>query len=261
MGFFAIVIDALAIFIVGGVGDVLRPKVGLRDRRIILQSCGAVVFVLGLGGFMTTMVDITAKQAEIDGSFFPAVMLVAGLGIGYALRVEDGLLKVGRVFVGFFDRDKKKKRLDPSLVAENFDGLLVRGEDQFGYGFALSTVLVSSGVFFMNAVTGNTEIALVKAAVDAVLVFALAVVYGGGAAMSALSVVVMQGVLGFVFFMGGEANMTPKFIDQMTVLSAMIMTVAGCVMISGKRFKVGDLLPAYGTALVYQLAVVSVMPV
>lgn len=260
MGVLVIAVNALAIFIAGGMGDVLRSKVSLRDRRIILQICGAVVLLLGAGGLFAFMVDTATKQAEPEGSFLPVVMLLIGWGVGHVLRIQQGLLKLGRVFVCFFDRDKKEKRVDPSLTTDDFEGLLADGEDQFGYGFMLATVLVSSGVFFMNVAAGNTDMGFAKVAIDALVVFALGVVYGGGASMSALSVIVLQGVLGLIFSLCSAEIITTKFIGQMTVMSGLIMTLAGGVMVTGKRMKVADLLPGYALALVYQLAVVPAMP-
>lgn len=261
MGLLVIAVNALAIFIVGGVGDALRSRVSLRDRRILLQVCGTLAFVLGTGGLVATMVDTAAKQAEIKGTILAVVALAIGWGLGRAFCFENLLLYIGRGFVCFFDRDKKKhRRVAPSVSAssDSTDGLLVKESDRFGYGFVLMTVLVCSGPFFMDAVTGNGGMAFVQVGVNAVLALALGLTYGGGVSMAALSMVVIQGLLALVCLFGGEARITPEFIGQLRMISTLLMAFAGGIMISGKRMRVSDLLLAYPVAVLYQMVVALV---
>ncbi len=144
-----------------------------------------------------------------------------------------------------FDTAGKKRRLSD---LPTYDLPNPRSGSLFADGFALATLLCAiSAMGLRGAVTdglhGDPKELFIKAIIDAVLVFALAAVYGSGATFGAVSVLVAEGLMTLLSLTVGDL-LTPTLISHLCIVAAIITLGTGIGLCLGKRWKVINLLPA-----------------
>jgi uncharacterized protein len=179
----------------------------------------------GLGLF-TALIAITMGQRVFtDPAVRPgddlAVLaaILAGVVIGELLRLHDGLEALGDWFQRRLARGTR-----PSRIAEGF----VTASLVFCVGPL--TILGS----LENGLTGDITLLAVKSLLDGVASIAFAAALGAGVALSALTVLVVQGGIATFAFLLRDA------MDEPTILA---ITAAGGVILVGVALRLLDLKP------------------
>lgn len=200
------------------VGTVIGLLIGSRMRPRMQES-----LVTGLG-FFTILIAISmgiriftdpAAQPGDDLAVLAAVLV--GVAIGELLRLHDGLEWLG----GWFQRRLARSER-PSRISEGF----VTASLVFCVGPL--TILGS----LENGLTGDLRLLAIKSLLDGVASIAFAAALGPGVALSAITVLLVQGSI------AGGAFLLRDVMDAPTILA---ITAAGGVILLGVALRLLDL--------------------
>ncbi len=295
-----IVVNVLAIFIAGSIGVMFRGKLKVRFQEIILQAVGLIVIAMGVRYAWTGLFVLDEKQLETEGTLLVLFALVVGTVFGEALRIDRGLSRIGGFLRKYADKDTtqsgaqnaktsatdRKQAVRQARAAATGQALseasMPRAERRklsqfptydmptesgnlFTDGFTLATLLCALNAMGLNGaisegMTGDTKVLFIKAAIDAVIIFALATVYGVGATCAALPVLAVEGFATIMVIAKPEL-FTPTLINQLTLISAVMTLAAGICLCFGKRLRVINMLPAWLIPPIYELIVAAIKKV
>ena len=217
-------------------GTLIGLLIGSRMRPRMQES-----LVTGLG-FFTALIAISmgirvftdaAAQPGDDLAVLAAVLV--GVAIGELLRLHDGLERLG----GWFQRRLARPER-PSRISEGF----VTASLVFCVGPL--TILGS----LENGLTGDLRLLAIKSLLDGVASIAFAAALGPGVALSAITVLLVQGSI------AGGAFLLRDVMDAATILA---ITAAGGVILLGvalrllelKAVRVANFLPALVLAPIF----------
>ena len=191
-------------------------------KQTLMQALGLAVLVIG------------AKMALSGADLIPAVAcLLLGALTGETARIEHGVERMG---------EELKRRF-------------ASGSGTFVEGFVTATVLFITGAMtivgcIQDGTTGNADTLLLKSMLDGVASVALASTLGVGVAFSALSVLVVQGLLtllaGHLVFL-----QEPRVLASITQTGGMIILGIGINLLGLASIRVGNLIPALVYAACY----------
>ena len=249
-----IIIDAIAIILGCSLGVMIKYEFPAWVKRLILQGIGFAALLFGAysllfdGWFSAETIGV-----EIEGSFLIVVALLMGGLFGEALRLDRGLDKLGAALRKFDSRSAVTKKDIKAKSAE------LRSGDRFVEGFTTATILCAFSTMAFTAtlsacLDGDNKTILIKAAVDAVVVFLLAKVYGTGAGFAVVPTLTVEGILAIVAT-ARTAWLTPAYVLHLTIISSVILIVEGINLAFDKRLKVVNLLPAFFIGPLYWWAI------
>jgi len=207
------------------IGLLIGSRMTSKMQSSLLTGLGLFTLLIGLSMGLRIFND-SAAQAGDDLAVLGAVLL--GVAIGELLRLHDGLEWIGAWF---------QRRLSsgdrPSRIAEGF----VTASLVFCVGPL--TILGS----LTNGLTGDTQLLAIKSLLDGVASIAFAAALGPGVALSAISVLAIQGSI------AASAVPLRDVMDEATILA---ITTAGGIILLGvalrllelKAVRVASFLPA-----------------
>jgi uncharacterized membrane protein YqgA involved in biofilm formation len=203
------------------IGVLLGVRLPERLRVTALQVVALVVLVIGLRDAFGT-----------HNIVIPLVSLILGAAIGEALRIEDRLESLGQAVRRRFDRggDEDDTRFVEGFVAAS----LV---------FCIGPLTILGSIRDGLGGPDHAQLLLVKAALDGTVSVAFASTLGWGVGFSALTVLVIQGVLTLA---AGAADrlLTARMIVEMTATGGFLVIGIGLRLLEVKKVAVGSLLPA-----------------
>ena len=94
-----------------------------------------------------------------------------------------------------------------------------------------------------DGLIGNGETLYAKSVLDLIIVMVLASTMGIGAAFSAVSVGVYQGLI-TLFAVWVAPLLSDSLIQNLSMVGSVLIFAVGCNVAFGKKFRVGNLLPA-----------------
>ena len=207
------------------IGLLIGGRMPERIRDGLTTGLGFFTVLLAISMGIRVFTDPSALAGD-DLAVLGAVL--AGVAVGEILRLHDGLEALG----GWFQR-RLAREDRPSRVAEGF----VTASLVFCVGPL--TILGS----LENGLTGDIRLLAVKSLLDGVAAVAFAAALGPGVALSALTILVIQGGI------AGGAFLLRDVLDPATILA---ITSAGGVILLGvalrlleiKAVRVASFLPA-----------------
>lgn len=185
-------------------------------RESLVTGLGLFTALIGASMGLRVFTDAAAQPGD-DLAVLAAILL--GVGIGELLRVHDGLEALGAWFQRRLARGER-----PSRIAEGF----VTASLVFCVGPL--TILGS----LENGLTGDIRLLAIKSVLDGVASIAFAAALGWGVALSALTVLVVQGGI------AGGAFLLRDVMDAPTILA---ITAAGGVILLGVALRLLELKP------------------
>ena len=207
-----------AAIIAGGLlGCLLRGGIREQLRRTINYGLAMCVIIIGVGGALKT-----------ENTLAMIVSVVVGSVIGEALRIEDGVNRLGDWAQGRF----------------------AKGDTGFAAGFVNASLLFCVGAM---AVVGSLEAGLLnkpdtllaKSALDGVFSVILASTFGPGVIFSAVPVLAYQG--GIALLSGVLSPLlTDPLINEMSAVGSLLIIGIGVNSMEclKDRIRVGNMLPA-----------------
>ena len=204
------------------VGTLIGLAVGVRMparmQTSLTTGLGLFVVLIGLSMGLRIFTDPAAQPGD-DLAVMAAVLI--GVAIGELLRLHDGLEWLGGWFQRRLAGDNPTR---PSRIAEGF----VTASLVFCVGPL--TILGSLD----NGLTGDVQLLAIKSMLDGVASIAFAAALGPGVALSALTVLIVQGGI------AGAAFLLRDVMDDATILA---VTAAGGVILLGVALRLLDLKP------------------
>jgi uncharacterized protein len=200
------------------VGLLFGARMPARMQSSLTTGLGLFTLLIGLSMGLRIFIDPVARPGD-DLAVLGAVLL--GVAIGELLRLHDGLEWLGGWFQRRLARDD---HLRPSRIAEGF----VTASLVFCVGPL--TILGSLD----NGLTGDVQLLAIKSLLDGVASIAFAAALGPGVALSALTVLVVQGGI------AGGAFLLRDVLDDSTILA---VTAAGGVILLGVSLRLLELKP------------------
>ena len=254
------VVNALLIMGAGSLGFILYKRLKPLAKDIVTRSLGLAVLLLGVSEIWECLFVLEDTKLEITGTMLVVFSLLVGLLFGYALNLDGAFGKLGlllhRIVFGSpctqsTDKAKgKKEELPPQLLAAH----LVE-QRNCAEGFTMAVVLCAfSSLLITNFLTGRMTDdpipLLIKLAIDFVIVFLLASVYGSGVPFAGIVVLISEGVLGLVYTWWGDI-LTPEVLDQTALVGAVILLLGGITLCTGKKLRPANLIPALFIPVIY----------
>lgn len=233
---FGTIINTAAVIAGGIAGVVLKKGIPENCQKILMQACGIATIFIGVSGTLKEMLVINGSSIETKGTFLLILSLVLGGLAGSLLSIEDRLERLGELL--------KKK-----LHSEK--------DTQFVEGFVTSTLVICIGAMAIvgaieDGLTGNFSTLTAKAILDFVIVMIFASTLGKGVIFSALPLFLYQGAITLLAAVLGDF-MSPSLISDISFVGSALIFCVGANIAFGKKFNVGNMLPALLVPVIYQL--------
>jgi len=211
------IINTATVVFGGGCGVFFGRKIPNRVKDLVVQTIGLVTIGLGLSDVLKTY-----------NMVIPLVSLVAGGIIGEILRIESGLERLGSTLQRRF--------------ASGSD------ESSFVRGFVTASLLFCVGPLTilgaLEDASGKTpQLYIIKGTLDGFMSMILTAAHGIGAAFSALSVFVVQGIL----TLGGtsiDAVLTERMQTEMFATGGFAVLAIGLNLLQLTKIRLGSLIPS-----------------
>jgi uncharacterized membrane protein YqgA involved in biofilm formation len=207
------------------IGVLVGSRMPSRMQSSLTTGLGIFTLLIAFGMGLRIFTD-PAVQPGDDLAVLGAVL--AGVAIGEALRLHDGLEALGAWFQARLARGSQ-----PSRIAEGF----VTASLVFCVGPL--TILGS----LQNGLTGDTQLLAVKSLLDGVASIAFAAALGPGVALSALTVLVVQGGIAAFAFLLRDVMDGPTIL-AITAAGGVILVGVGLRLLDLKPVRVASFLPA-----------------
>ncbi len=213
----ATIVNTLTVILGGLIGMLLRGKIAQRFQDSVSVGVGLITLVLGM------------SMALSGGTLLLIIpSLVLGGLLGTALKVEDGILKVGG-------------GLKKLISSKEESG-------SFATGFLDATVLFCVGPMTIvgsieAGLQGNYDVIFTKSAMDGFMAIILAAASGMGVVFSALSVLIVQGAI--TLAAGALAPVvTEGILAEIGALGGYLILMIALNLLNLKKVRTADFLPA-----------------
>jgi uncharacterized protein len=198
------------------VGVAIGSRMPARMQESLVTGLGFFTLLIAVSMGLGIFTDPVAQPGD-DLAVLAAVL--AGVAIGELLRIQDGLEWLG----GWFQR-RLARGERPSRIAEGF----VTASLVFCVGPL--TILGS----LENGLTGDIRLLAIKSLLDGVASIAFAAALGWGVALSAITVLLVQGGI------AAGASALSSVMDPITILA---VSSAGGIILLGVAVRLLDLKP------------------
>ena len=222
------ILNVITVLVGTGLGLLIGHRMPHRMQESLVTGLGFFTVLISISLGLRLFTDPLAQPGD-ELAVLAAVL--AGVAIGELLRLQDGLEALGAWFQRrFVETGEDSAR---SRVAEGF----VTASLVFCVGPL--TILGS----LQNGLTGDAQLLAIKSLLDGVAAIAFAAALGWGVALSAITVLVVQG--GIAAF----ATLLAPVLDDITILA---ITATGGIILLGialrlldlKQVRVANFLPA-----------------
>ncbi len=208
----------------GALGTLLGNRLPDKMRRTVLDGLGLMTVVIGV-----TMA-IGTKNALI-----PLFSILIGGLLGEALRIEDGLERLGQW---------AETRLGRVFGASG--GRTAQGFITASLIFCVGPMTVLGSI--QDGLTGDYTLLAIKSLMDGFAAMALAASLGAGVMLSAGTVLAYQGglsllAMAFGAALGGVTQTTP-WVVEMTATGGVVILSIAFLLLDIKRVRAANLLPA-----------------
>ena len=226
------------------IGLVLKGGLPERFEKTIMSALGLCSFFIGIGGALENMLVIEDGAISTQYTMLLVLCMAIGAIIGEWMNIELRLEQFG-------DWCKSKFRVSGKNSATFVDG------------FVSSSLLFCVGAMAIvgsleDGLNGNYTILFAKSIMDGVAAIVFSASLGVGVYLSCLALLVYQGgiTLLAVFI---RPFLTDQLIGQMSFVGSVLIFAIGFNLAFGKKFKVGNLLPAMFLPILF-LAIKTVFP-
>lgn len=222
--------------VAGGLVGLLFSK-GLKEatRDMLMKACGIAVIFIGVSGALSGMLTITDGIISTKGTMLLIFSLVLGSLAGQWIDIESKLDILG---------EKIKKAIKR------------KNDSRFVDGFVNASLTVCIGAMaivgsMQDGMSGDFSMLAAKSVLDFVVVIVFASAYGLGAVFSAVPVLVYQGVITLIAAFCGSF-VSQVIIDDLSFVGSVLIFCVGVNLAFGKKFKVGNMLPALIIPVLYE---------
>lgn len=232
------IINTIAVIVGSGIGLFLKNGIKKKLQDMLMKACGVAVIFIGIAGTLQGMLTIHNGRMETQGTMLLIFSLVIGGFIGEIIDIEKWLDSLG---------------LKLKSLAK------IKNDNHFVEGFVNSSLIICIGAMaivgsMQDGLKGDYSMLAAKSILDFVIVLIFSSTYGLGVMFSALSILIYQGSITLLTILAGSFLGTTLISNLSFVGSALIFCV-GINITFGKKFKVGNMLPALLIPAFYELIV------
>ncbi|NBX23140.1 MAG: DUF554 domain-containing protein [Microbacteriaceae bacterium] len=250
------IVNVVAIVIGGSLGVLVGHRLPERTSRVVTDSLGLVVLVIGAMNVMS-LTDESFVGAVGPGVGLLVVVgaLVVGGVVGSLLDIETRLEKFG-IWLQAFARSRGREETGSSSARNGARG------SRFVEGFVDASLIYCVGpMAILGALSDGTghgiETLALKASLDGISAIAFAAALGWGVAFSAVPVGLWQGLL-TLLAVGLGTFMSSAVIASITVTGGILMLGIGLRVLNIRQINVGNLLPALIVAPLITIALAAI---
>lgn len=211
-----VLVNALAIFAGGMIGLLLKKGIPQSMEKTVLAALGLCTLVIGIKG-------------AFEGENTLVMILSLGIGsiIGSLLDIDGAMNRLGAAVERKLQKDGAS-----GGIAEGF----VNGTLLFCVGAMAVMGSLQAGLL------GSYETLFAKSLLDMFAAMMLAVSLGVGVGLSAISVLLYEGVIALL---AGtlEPLLTPTAIHEITCSGSVMVMAIGVNLVTGTKIKIANLLP------------------
>ena len=228
------IVNVLAI-IAGGIlgltgGRFLTEKI----QNTVILTCGITVMFLGIGGSLAQMLTIVDGKINTQGTMMMIGCLILGGLIGELLGIEDRL-------EGFGEWLKQ--------ITGN------SGDNAFVNAFVTASLTVCVGAMavvgsLQDGIHADHAVLYAKAVLDFVIIIIMTSSMGKGAAFSAVSVGVFQGLITLLSSLIAPV-LTEQALSNISYVGNIMIFCVGLNLVFGKKVRVASLLPSLVFAVMW----------
>lgn len=230
------IVNILAIIAGGSLGLLIKGGLKQKMQDTFMQACGLATIFIGIGGTLSGMFTINNGKIETTGTLLLICSLVIGGLIGETIDLEEKMDHLG-------------EKLKVMVKVQN--------DSKFVDGFVTSTLVVCVGAMavvgsIQDGLTGDPNMLFAKALLDGIIVLVFASVFGVGAIFSVLPLGIYQGLITICAVLISP-YLTNTLISELSYIGSALIFGVGINISFGKKFKVGNLLPAILVPVFYEL--------
>lgn len=230
------VINAAAVAAGGLIGLKLKNGIKQNLQDIMMQACGVATIFIGGSGALSKMLVLQDGKFETQGTMLLIFSLVLGSLLGEWIDIEKKMDVLG---------EKIKK----AVKAEN-DNLFVEGFVNVSLIICVGAMAIVGAI--QDGVSGDYSLLTAKAILDFVIVVVFAAAYGVGVVFSAVPIFVYQGTITLAAaFLGSFVS--DAIVSDLSFIGSALIFCVGVNIGFGKKFKVGNMLPALIVPIIYEL--------
>lgn len=228
------IINTLAVAAGGFIGMFFGKYLGKSLQDAVIKACGLATIFIGAGGAFSHMLVIENGSLTTKDSMLLIFSLVIGIIIGELLKIEDRM-------------DNVAEKLKKLLHAEN--------DNKFVDGFVTSSLVICVGAMaivgsIQDGISGDYSMLVAKSVLDFAIVIVFASTYGLGVVCSAIAIFAYQGSITVIAHFAG-AFIGDVLLGYLTFIGSVLIFCVGINICFGKKFKVGNMLPALLIPVVY----------
>ena len=231
-------INTAAVIAGGLIGLCLRNGLKQQMRDILMQACGVATIFIGAAGTLSKMLVIQGGALETQGTMLLIFSLVLGSLIGTWLDLEQKMDRMGQ-------------KIKATVKAQN-DNLFVEGFVNISLIICVGAMAIVGSI--QDGISGDYSMLAAKAVLDMVIVMIFASTYGVGVVFSAVPIFCYQGLITLAAAVCGTFISDGMIYDLSFIGSSLIFCV-GVNVAFGKKFNVGNMLPALLVAVLYDLLI------
>lgn len=230
------IINTLAVIIGGLLGMRLKHGLSGKLQDSLMQACGVSTIFIGVSGTLAKMLTVTENGLATQGSLLLILALVFGTLAGELLDLEAKMELLG-------------EKIKSAVKAEN--------DNHFVDGFVNVSLIICVGAMaivgsIQDGISGDYSMLAAKAILDLIIVMIFASTYGLGSVFSALAIFAYQGSITlFAMIFGSFAS--EELIFALSFVGSALIFCVGINIAFGKKFRVGNMLPALIAAALLQI--------
>lgn len=231
------IINVITVILGSVIGLIFKNIIPKRLEATVVSGIGLSVCFIGITGVCSKMFYVEEGVLKTKYTMLLIVSLVIGAIIGELINIEKHLERLGD-----FCKSKVK------FGGEN---------SKFTEGFVSSSLLFCVGAMAIvgsleDGLTGNYSTLAAKAIMDGTVSIFFAASFGIGVFFSVIPVLIYQG--GITLLAGViKPLLTEVLINQLSLVGSVLIFGIGINMLTGKKIKLGNLLPAVLVPIFYNL--------
>lgn len=230
------IINTAGVIAGGLIGLGLKNGIKKNMQDIMMQACGVAVIFIGGAGVLSKMLVLQDGKFETQGTMLLIFSLVLGSLLGEWIDIEKKMDFLG-------------ERIKKAVKAEK-DNLFVEGFVNVSLIICVGAMAIVGSV--QDGISGDYSMLAVKAVLDMIIVIVFAATYGIGAVFSAVPIFVYQGAITLAAaFLGSFVSQA--MINDLSFIGSALIFCVGINIGFGKKFRVGNMLPALLVPVVYEI--------
>ena len=220
-------VNVAAVIIGSFAGMVVKGGLKQRFQDILMQALGLATMFIGASGALKGIFVVEGSNLSTNNTMMLIISLVGGAILGELLSIEDRLDHLG-VWL------KQKVKL--------------KEDNRFVEGFVTSSLVICVGAMAIvgsleDGLHGDASMLYAKAVLDFIIVLIFASTLGIGVLFSAIPLGIYQGSI-TLFASAIEPLLSDARIANLSFVGSVLIFGVGVNIAFGKKFKVGNMLPA-----------------